>query len=202
MDTEREKEIKLKAGEVTEVSEQFQLIHATYACQTLIKKLVMDDLKQQYDELSKKIEEKMQLGCDYKEELKEKQRLDILIQQKAFHIDVAYIETTTEDAARVIKIDNAFVINLSRSLANRIFDAKGEYNYDVIRKIRELMAHELGHLILHTSDLLQINSTQGSKLIVDSEKETEADYFGECLLELRKLRNEKLYQDGGAHKNY
>lgn len=202
MDTARKKEIKNKAREVTSVSEQYQLIHATYACQTLIKQIVVDDFKEKYDELSKQIEEKMTRALDYKEELKEKERLDMLIQQKAFHIDVAYIDTNTEDAARVIKIDNAFVINISKSLANQIFDKSGQYNYDVIRKIRKLMSHELGHLILHTDELLKIDGTQGSKLITGVAEEEEADYFGEELLESRRERNEKIFKDGGAHIKY
>lgn len=202
MDTARKEEIKRKAREVTSLSEQYQLIHATYACQALIKQIVMDDFKKKYDDLLKRIEEKMASAADYKEELKEKGRLDLLIQQKAFHIDVAYIDTKTDDAARVIKINNAFVINIPRSLGERIFDRNGEYNYAVIRKIRKLMAHELGHLVLHTDQLLKIDGTQGSKLIDGLKEEEEADYFGEELLESRRSRNEKIHRDGGAHKNY
>lgn len=79
-------------------------------------------------------------------------------------------------------------------------DSNGDYNYDTIRKIRKLMSHELGHLALHTDELLQIDSMQGSKLIKDADREEEASYFGDKLLELRRIRNEKIYQDGGAHK--
>lgn len=202
MKAQRKTEISQKAQEVSRASEQFQLIHATYACQMLIKQIVMDDYKKKYDDLSSIIEQKMCLGTNYEREMTEKERLDSLIRQKSFHIDVAYIETSSEDAARVIKINNSFVINLSRKLAESIFYPNGDYNYEVIRKIRKLMSHELGHLALHTDELIQIDSTQGSKLIKDCEKEQEATFFGEKLLDLRKVRNEKIYQDGGAHKKY
>lgn len=200
MDTERKSEIQQTAKNVSRTSEQFQLIHATYACQMLIKQVVMADYKKKYDELSDKIEKKILEGRNYEKDQEEKERLDILIKQRSFHIDVAYIETSSEDAARVIKINNAFVINLSKSLADHIFDSNGDYNYDTIRKIRKLMSHELGHLALHTDELLQIDSMQGSKLIKDADREEEASYFGDKLLELRRIRNEKIYQDGGAHK--
>lgn len=202
MDNKRKEEIQQKAMEVSRKSEQFQLIHATYACQMLIKQIVMDDYVKQYKFLSERIEEKMLKGANFEKEIEEKARLEVLIKQRSFHIDVAYIETSSDDAARVVKINNAFVINLSKSLAEHIFDSNGDYNYDIIRQIRKLMSHELGHLALHTNELLQIDSTQGSKLIDDDEKENEADCFGEELLELRKLRNEKIYHDGGAHTKY
>lgn len=202
MDTGRKKEIQQIAYDVSRTSEQFQLIHATYACQMIIKQVVMEDYIKKYDELSERIENKMLAGSNYEFEQEEKEQLDLLIRQKSFHIDVAYIETTSEDVARVIKIKNAFVINLSKSLARSIFSEDGNYNYETIYKIRKLMSHELGHLILHTNELLQIDSTQGSKLITNPEKEEEADFFGEKLLEFRKMRNEKVYQDGGAHKKF
>lgn len=199
MNTERENEIQKIAEDVSRASEQFQLIHATYACQMIIKQVVMDEYKKKYDELSSRIEEKMCAGANYEKEQEEKEQLDALIKQRSFHIDVAYINATSDDVARVIKIQNAFVINLSQSLANHIFNGDGSYNYNVIHKIRELMSHELGHLILHTNELLQIDSLQGSKLITDPKKEMEANLFGKKLIDLRKIRNEKLYQDGGAH---
>lgn len=202
MNTERKNEIREIARNVSRTSEQFQLIHATYACQMLIKQIVMVDYQKKYDKLSADIVERMMNGLSYEKERKEKERLDILIKQRSFHIDVAYIESSSEDAARVVKINNAFVIHLSKSLVKRIFDKNGDYNYDAIRKVRKLMSHELGHLALHTEELLQIESTQGSKLINDMDKEEEATFFGNELLELRKERNRKIYQDGGAHEKF
>lgn len=201
MNTKRQKEIQQIAHKVSNTSEQYQLIHATYACQMLIKQIVQDDYKKKYDELSSKIEKKMCMGANVEKEQKEKRQLDVLIKQKSFHIDVDYIDTPSEDAARVVKIQNAFVIYLPKSLAKQIFTENGNYNYKVIHKIRESMSHELGHLILHTDELLQIDSTQGSKLITNPEREEEADFFGKNLLEFRRARNEKMYKDGGAHNN-
>lgn len=202
MDTKRKNEINDIAKKVSHISEQYQLIHATYACQMLIKQIIMDEYTKNYDELLKRIKEKMCAGLKYDIEQLEKEELETLIKQRSFHIDVAYIETTSDDAARIVKIDNAFVINLSKSLVKRIFKPDGSYNYVIIHKIRELMAHELGHIALHTKELFYIDSTQGSRLIIDPVKEEEADFFGKNLLHLRKKRNERVYLDGGAHKNF
>lgn len=202
LNSTKRSEIRQKALDVTKASEKFQLSHATYACQAIIRDLVIDSFKAKYDDLSEQIGDRIRHELDYDEQLEERNRLEMLIRQKSFSIDVAYIETTSEDAARVIKLDNAFVINLSKDLERNIFDKDGNYNYDVIRKIRHLMAHELGHLILHTDELLNIDGTQGSKLINDEEKEDEASCFGEHLIELRKERNAKIYHDGGAHTKF
>ncbi|MBQ9437307.1 MAG: ImmA/IrrE family metallo-endopeptidase [Lachnospiraceae bacterium] len=201
MDADRKKEIREKALEVSKGAERFQLIHATYAARGMIKEIVTDYYKKRYDSLSARVREKMDKGIDDVDaEMKEKKELDAMVKQSSFHIDVDYINTYDEDTARVVKINNAFVINLPKSLADRIFDKNGEYNYEVIHKIRGLMAHELGHLLLHTGDLLQIDGTQGSKLITNDEKELEARYFADELIELRKKRNEKLYTDRAYQK--
>ena len=121
--------------------------------------------------------------------------------QSSFHIDVEYIDTHTEEMARVIKVENAFVINLPKSLALRVFKDDGTYNYEVIQKIRKLMAHELGHLILHTDELLRIESTQGSKMLSTDENEEEARYFADELINLRRERNDRFYKDK-AYKSF
>ena len=59
MDTKRKGEIKEIAQNVSNVSEQFQLIHATYACQMLIKQMVIDEYTKKYDDLLKNIEKRL-----------------------------------------------------------------------------------------------------------------------------------------------
>lgn len=74
-------------------------------------------------------------------------------------------------------------------------DKDAGYNQDIFAKTRRLVSHELGHLVLHTDDLLKIEGTQGSLDIKDDEKEEEANLFGEKLIELRSDRNKKMYQN-------
>lgn len=201
MDGLRKKEIRDRAEAITKGSEQFQLIHATYAARAMIKAMVVNFYKEKYDLLLKRISEKMELGKDIDKELQEKKELEARTKQSRFHIDVEYIETNSEDMARVVKVENAFVINLPKSLAEQIFDKNGDYNYRIIQKIRSLMAHELGHLILHTDELIRIEGTQGSRELSSEEYEAEATYFGNELIELRRQRNEKFYRDK-AYKSF
>ena len=191
----RRVEIRHKAEEVTQSAERFHMIHATYACQNLIKQVVMNDFKAKYDELSDKIEQKMAMDFNCEDELKDKERFSILLKQRTFHIDVEYINTMVDNAARVIKNDNSFVICLPQLLLENMIDKDGKYNQEVLAKIRKFMAHELGHLVLHTDDILKIDGTQGSLDIKDDEKEEEANLFGEKLIELRSKRNKRMYQD-------
>ena len=200
MDAKRKKEIRERAEEVENIAEHYQLMHATYACQSLIRESIIRHFTVQYKELKQKIEQKAVKGLSFENEEKIKKELEEKLRSNGFHIDVAYINTEPENAARIVKIENAFVIYLSRSYADNIFTSDGKRNYGVIQEIRQLMAHELGHLILHTDDLLVTDSLQGSKLIQDVEKELEADYFRDELLEFRKKRNKEIQKDGGAAK--
>lgn len=43
MDAKRKNEIGDIAKNVSHISEQYQLIHATYACQMLVKQIIMDE---------------------------------------------------------------------------------------------------------------------------------------------------------------
>ena len=191
----RKQEIRTKAEEITKASERFQLIHATYAARTMIKSMVMKYYEEKCSVLSKRIEDRIEQGLDIENETNEKIELLSKMKQSSFHIDVEYIDTKSEDMARVVKVENAFVINLPKALALKVFNEDGNYNYEIIQKIRRLMAHELGHLILHTDELLHIDGTQGSLELSFDEKEIEARYFAEELIELRRKRNERLYKD-------
>lgn len=198
MDTTRKQEIKNKAREINNLSEQFQLIHATYATQEYIKNIVKEFYQHKLAELKTRIMEKMEKDLNTDMEFKEKEHLEDLIKHNRFSIDIGYINISDENIARVIKVDNSFTVYLASSLKDSIFKQNGERDYTVIHKIRKLMSHELGHLVLHTKDLLLEDGTQGSLNIQDGTKEEEADLFGGELLELRKERNEQIRKDGGA----
>ena len=198
LDSKRRIEIREKAENIEQESERYQLVHATYACQSLIRETVEDFYKKEYDSVRKKMLERIVKKLDVSEQEKEIRELEGKLKKIGFHVDVVYIDMMSEEEARVVKIENAFVIYLPKSLGNKIIDTEGKFNYEIIRKVRKMMAHELGHLVLHTDDLMHINGTQGSKEIINEEKEAEADYFGKELLDLRRKRNEKITIDGGA----
>lgn len=197
MDTGRKNEIKAKAKEINDFSEQFQLLHATHASQEFIKDIVREAYQEKLREVKKRIDEKTERNLDATKELKEKEDLERVIGENRFLIDVDYIDVEPE-IARVTKVGKFFSIYLARSLKDSMKKEDGRLDYNVIRDIRELMAHELGHIVLHTKEVLSEEGTQGTLNIKDSEKEQEAKLFADELLNLRRLRNEQIRKDGGA----
>lgn len=200
MNTERKKEIRDKAKEINALSEQFQLVHATYASSEYIRTVVREFYQKKLDKLKIRILDKTKKDQDTTQELLEKSELENLIRRNNYIIDIGYIDVSNENIARVVKLGKSFTIYLAKSLKDSIFKPNGDFDYDVIGKIRELMAHEIGHMVLHTKELLLEESTQGSLNIKDAEKEKEANIFGKELLELRRDRNRKIRADGGADK--
>ena len=199
MEIDRKVEIKNKAKEINDLSEQFQLVHATYAVQECIKGFIKESHIKALKNLTSRIADRMQQNLDTDKEFEEKKELEELIKRNQVSINIGYINISDDNIARVIKVGNSsFHIYLAASLRDSILKEDGEYNYDTIVKIRKLMSHELGHLILHTKDLIMEESTQGSLTICDDKKEEEADLFGNELLQLRKDRNRKIRHDGGA----
>ena len=190
----RKNEIRKKVSNIIESSDKYYFIHATYACQLMVKDLVSAYYIEECRKLSNNIRERTKRGGEIPDELQEEyQRLMVMVKEGRAHIDIDYIDTSSEDEARVIKTSNAFVINLPKSLAERVTYEDGSFNKEVVQKIRELMAHELGHLMLHTDELLKIEGTQGSKEITEEEKEAEARFFAENILKMRTQRNEDLH---------
>lgn len=193
MDGKQKQDIRNKVALIIENSDKYHFIHATYACQLMIKNIVSEYYEEECKKLSQRIQTESRRGKDISDELYEEyQNFLILAKQGRAHIDIDYINTA-EDNARVIKTDNAFVIAISRSLAEQVTNEDGTFNKNVVEKIRKLMAHELGHLMLHTNELLEIEGTQGSKNITDEEMEEEANYFAEKILEKRNERNRLLH---------
>ncbi len=200
MDSRRRTFIRSKAEQIEKESEKYQLIHATHACQKIIRDSVSTYFSEEYDKLLEKMEERVEKGLKIDSFEDEIRKLDSLRRKQSFHVDVTYIDMKNEDSARVVKIENAFVIYLPRSLGEKIVRDDGSFDYDSIKKVRRLMSHELGHMILHTKELLMVDGTQGSVEIRNDDQEAEADYFGRELVELRKDRNKRISDDGGAYK--
>lgn len=198
MESGRQKYIEEQAEKISHDSEQFQLTHAMYACTARIKEDVMKHHKMRYDVLYDIIANKKRRKENLDIEREEFQELKIIINNKVFHIDVEYVGTGT-DEARIVQTKSRLVISISRGSEGKIYNEDKSPNYGTIREIRKLMAHELGHIVLHTDELLENEGTQGSKLITDEEKEAEANFFAEVLLALRKKRDDEIRKYGEIH---
>jgi Zn-dependent peptidase ImmA (M78 family) len=63
--------------------------------------------------------------------------------------------------------------------------------------MREIMAHELGHIVLHGEKLFETKGTQGTIVLSkDPQLEQEAIWFAEAILKLRWDRIQKLHRLG------
>lgn len=196
MTDQRKREILDTAKKVNDLSEKFQLIHATYASERLIRQVMKEHFEKELSGLSQKIKN---CSSGMLDELSEEKRsLEDAMKRRICAISVDFVDIST-DRARTVKINNSFTIYLPRELQDHIKDEHGKRDYEVMRKIRKMMAHELGHLALHTDALMEENNTVGTLAFQDGEREAEADLFGEDLLERRRIRNQEIFEDGGAH---
>jgi Zn-dependent peptidase ImmA (M78 family) len=183
-----QQEVHEKAAKVDNISYDYHLTHAVFACD----KMLEDAFKEQGKKETVRITNELKIA--YKN--KDNHKAALLLKQKKalkltkYHIFVDYIKGMARDAGRVIKVEDKLVISLPDQLA---IDAKakdGLFNKSHVNKLREVMAHELGHIALHVDKLVS-NNLQGSNDIKGQE-ETEADWFAKELLCLRVERNKKL----------
>ena len=191
--TEKAKE---KAIEINELSLDCHLSHATFACNVLLEK----DRERLRTEMTKEIDEKIKVA---KEEGNAR-KLKGLLQQKKEKYDtcqklriyVDYLENTICTAFTVCdRTKGMLVIWLPKKLLEES-RKNGTYT-DKVTELRKLMAHELGHAILHTKELVEMEDFWGSRnLKKDSPEEHEAKVFAKNLLKLRHARNKKLIEDG------
>lgn len=198
MDNQRKQDIKEKAKDINDRSEQFQMLHATYASQEYVKSIVQDFYKEKLAEIKSKIKEKAERGLNTEKEHEQEKEVLEFINQSHFAIDIVYMNVRDEDVARVTKTGKVFNILLAKSLKDKIHKPDGGLDYNVVKKIRELMSHELGHIVLHTKEILAEDGTQGTLNIKADNQEEDARIFAKELLELRRERNRRIREDGGA----
>jgi len=72
--------------------------------------------------------------------------------------------------------------------------ANNLYNVDAIRELREAVAHELGHVLLHGDDIL---TGQLADYVSNPEKDAEANLFRDILLKFRRERHNAIQRQGG-----
>lgn len=135
MKAERKKEIKERAKEINRVSEQYQLIHATHACQEVIQDSIQKYYEQKLGDLKKEIEAKFLKNQETSELLKKKERLEKLLKNKNFTINVGYIKISNPSYRRATKVGMDFGIYLAASLRDSILNEDGSFNYKVIIEV-------------------------------------------------------------------
>lgn len=188
------KDVKQKAAQINKISEDYHLSHAVFAC----NRIVEDVFKRSSQEKVKKLRGALQSAEKNGDTAKIAEittEIDRL--RRPFRIYVEYVHDMDINGGRVIKLptSNQFVISLPGELLRQSRNEDGSYNPRGVKTLRQRMAHELGHIALHVEELLDIDGTQGSRLLSDDAEE-EANIFSTELLLLRHERNAKLFNSG------
>ena len=180
---ERVNEIENKAEKVVSESDKYQLLHAIFAIEELYRNSLNENCKKKYDEMKERNkdasdEESEELIFEYNKAKKEK--------QKGIRISLSFIDEMEYNCSRTIKtLNNVFMISLPKSMEN-VRTPDGNIDAERLKNLRKLLAHELGHIVLHSKALGVVPAK------MDEFMEKEADLFAETLLELRKKQNKEL----------
>lgn len=179
--------IKSLAAEVNKISEKYQLIHATFAIEKLVEDKLRENVNAEIAQIRKRLA--LETDKDAQERLfKQVQELRTDVGSKV-RIIVEYLPQIEDDSARLTRSSrNTFLIFLPKSMEN-VRNSSGTIDFERMRRLRKLMAHELGHIVLHTGILCPEEN------LTDEEKEEQAELFAVTLIELRKQHNEEIYSN-------
>ncbi len=188
---------KEKAYEVNELSLDYHLSHAAFACNILLedaRATLCQEITKEIDAEIKKVRSKGDPEKKIPELFRRKSEKCETISK--LRIYVSYLDTPELTAYTLLdKQAKQLVIWLPRKLLQkcRVGDS---YKEEVV-ELRKLTAHELGHAILHTEKLINIEGLSGSRAFnKGSLEEHEAKVFAKNLLELRHKRNIKIRDEG------
>lgn len=193
----KENRIRELAAQVNETSEMYQLIHAMFA----IEKMYRDNSSNQYKAKVGHILDRLgnpALGAEERENLVREAKNLREIYSKKINILVDYIPQIQENSARITWTQsNTFMIVLPKSMESTR-SADGKINFEVLAALRKLMAHELGHIVLHSGLFDSPCDVQEShkQIEISDASEEEAELFADALISLRRNRNAEIYEDG------
>lgn len=183
---ERQDEIIDLVKQINIDSEKYQLMHAIFAIENMFQKKMQQDWQNEYNDIREKI--KNTSNQDELEMLFEKARE---LNKESMHkvtIVVEYITNLEVGNARISTTENRnFQITLPKDMEN-IRNDDGTINMEALTALRKLMAHELGHVVLHSGILTDVEIDDLNK-----GSEEEAEFFAEKLLELRRIHNEEVH---------
>lgn len=194
LDQARVAEIQHLAGRINSTSEKYQLIHAMFA----IEKIFRDNSNSRYKDAVRKVWNDLKnpnLSADQKAGLMQ-QAKDLREEaNKRIRILVDYIPQIKEDSARITQTQhNTFMIVLPKSM-ECTRGADNKINFEVLGALRRLMAHELGHIVLHSGlfDSYDEGSKERREIEITDVSEEEAEIFAGTLIDLRRDRNREIY---------
>ena len=137
------------------------------------------------------------LDSEYRQSLVQKAKALKKVAHRKINILVDYLPQIKDNSARITWIqNNTYMIVLPKSMES-IRDADGKIDFKVLSALRKLMAHELGHVVLHAGifDSPIGDSKTYKQIEITDLTEQEAEIFAEKLISLRRARNEEIHQD-------
>jgi hypothetical protein len=187
--------VKQQAFLLNETSLDYHLSHAVFAC----NKIIEGELKRYSAAKIKELKERLH-AAEKNNNFEKIKEISIEIDRlkRPFRISVEYFDDENMGGGRVIRLpeSNQFVISLPKNLLKQSRKQDGSYDEEGVRKLRCMMAHEIGHIALQIKELLELPGLQGTKLMSTDQEEEEAIIFAEELLRLRHERNKRLYETG------
>lgn len=194
---DRKKEIYDQAKKVNEVAEEFQLIHACFAVQKIINEHINRSFQDKFNDLREQLL-KEDLDADGVEKILQKKReLELENRRTRINISIRYIDSLigfNATTTRVGTYKNSFIISLPKELEH-IRKCDGDFDYPKMKSLRKLMAHELGHILLHTDYI-----DEDGIVDEDGNREEESNYFADVVLDLRRQRNKSFYSNNNYEK--
>jgi len=186
----RKKEIKDRAKKVYNISFGYHLTYAVFGGDRLLVTDLMDANKQVISDL------KNDLLAAVRE--KNVELVDMLmakigmyertLKSRKNHILIDYVPMKDIDGGRVIKVDDKLIISLPEALCDNIV-IEGKLQRDPVDKIRKKMAHELGHIVLHTEQVVEYDMSGTARL---KDLDWEAEEFAKELLRLYKENDHRV----------
>jgi len=189
---ERKAEIKARAKKVYDISFSYHLTHAVFGGDKLLITDTMDANKQRITQLKNALltaaREKNTVLVD--ELMAKIGMLERTLKSRKHHILIDYVPMKDIDGGRVIKVDDKLIISLPETLCEDIM-IDGKLQREPVEKIRKKMAHELGHIVLHT-DQLPEHDFSGSYSTNLKNLDWEAEEFATELLRLYKENDHRV----------
>ena len=193
---ERKLEIQKQAVLVNSESEKYQLVHACSAIEKILKNQLHAIYQQEFSRLRKAIREESDV--DKREQYMQEAKELMAESNKRVRIAIEYLEELNEDSARTTRTkNNLFTIVLPKCM-QEVRGIDGHIDVEKMKSIRRLMAHELGHILLHAGSIMP--GDQNGTETMREDMEEEADWFADELIKLRQERNREIYNNDNYTK--
>jgi hypothetical protein len=186
----REKEVIERAKKVYDISFDYHLTHAVFGGD----KLLLIDLKGSNEAEVANLRDDLRVATRGKNEAQIKDLMDKIdklkknLKYRKYHIMIDYIKMDDPDGGRAVKANNKLIISLPQKLTKDIMNDDGRLQKNIVEKIRGKMAHELGHIVLHTEQLPN-DLESGNKL---DDLDWEAEIFAKELLRLYSEKDHRI----------